>query len=135
MTAISSTIKLARPIPPTEKVIMLASIEQALPVKESNKWPAVILAASRTERVIGRIKFLTISISTINGIKALGVPVGTKCAKVAFKSFKQELKTMAVQTIRLKVSVNDICLEAVKTYGSSPNWLTETKKINNVIKI
>lgn len=29
-------------------------------------WPAVILAASRTERVIGRINWLILSIITIN---------------------------------------------------------------------
>ena len=40
-----------------------------------------MLAASRTERVIGRIIFLTISIKTMNGIKAGGVPKGTRWAK------------------------------------------------------
>jgi len=34
-----------------------------------NKWPAIILAASRTDKVIGRITLLTISIKTIKGIK------------------------------------------------------------------
>jgi hypothetical protein len=37
-----------------------------------------MLAANRTDKVIGRIIFLTISIKTINGISGAGVPNGTK---------------------------------------------------------
>ena len=47
---------------------------------EINKWPATILAANRTERVIGRIKTLTNSITTISAINPNGVPKGTKWA-------------------------------------------------------
>jgi len=43
-----------------------------------NKCPATILAARRTDRVMGRIKFLTNSIKTIRGIRAAGVPDGTR---------------------------------------------------------
>jgi len=41
------------------------------------RCPAVILATNRTDSVIGRIKFLIISIKTIIGIKAVGDPIGT----------------------------------------------------------
>ena len=41
-----------------------------------------MLAANRTDSVIGRMKFLTSSIKTIRGIKAPGVPEGTKCDKI-----------------------------------------------------
>lgn len=34
-----------------------------------SKWPAVMLAVSRTLRVMGRIKFLNLSIKTMNEIK------------------------------------------------------------------
>ena len=47
----------------------------------NNKCPATILAASRTLKVKGRIRFLTISIKTIKGTRGRGVPRGTKCAK------------------------------------------------------
>ena len=40
-----------------------------------------MLAAKRTLSVIGRIRFLTISIKTIKGTKGRGVPRGTKWAK------------------------------------------------------
>jgi len=49
-----------------------------LPSSVINKCPATILAISRTDRVRGRITFLMDSIITINGIKIIGVPVGTK---------------------------------------------------------
>jgi len=51
-------------------------------VKELNKCisrcPAVMFATNRTDRVIGRIKFLTISIKIITGIRNVGDPTGTK---------------------------------------------------------
>lgn len=40
-----------------------------------------MLAANRTDRVIGRITLLTISIRTIKGIKGAGVPIGTRWAR------------------------------------------------------
>ena len=47
-----------------------------LPKRVSNRWPAIILAARRTAKVPGRITFLIVSISTMNGIRAPGVPCG-----------------------------------------------------------
>jgi len=46
-----------------------------------NRWPAVIFAINRTDKVIGRIKFLIISIKTIKGIKGIGDPIGTIWAR------------------------------------------------------
>jgi hypothetical protein len=37
-----------------------------------------MLAANRTAKAPGRIKFLNVSITTIKGINAAGVPKGTK---------------------------------------------------------
>jgi hypothetical protein len=42
------------------------------------KCPAIILAARRTESVIGRIISLISSTSTIKGVIRRGVPIGTK---------------------------------------------------------
>ena len=50
------------------------------PNSVNNKCPATILAASRIDKVKGRITFLTVSIITIIGIKNDGVPKGTKWA-------------------------------------------------------
>lgn len=52
--------------------------------KERSKCPAIIFAANRTERVIGRIIFLIVSIKTIKKDRAMGVPKGTKWVNIWF---------------------------------------------------
>lgn len=42
-----------------------------------SRWPAIMLAASRTARVPGRITFLIVSIHTMKDIRNGGVPCGT----------------------------------------------------------
>ena len=54
------------------------------PKRVRSKCPAIMLAASRTARVPGRMTFLTVSMITINGIRAPGVPLGTKCANICW---------------------------------------------------
>lgn len=49
-----------------------------LPNSLISKCPAIMFAVSRTASLPGRIKLLTVSIITINGISAAGVPEGTK---------------------------------------------------------
>lgn len=46
--------------------------------KIRSKCPAVIFAVNRTLRVIGRIKFLNLSIKTMKEIKYLGVFCGVR---------------------------------------------------------
>ncbi len=48
---------------------MEAEIKEEL-IRDVSMCPAIMLAASRTERVEGQINLLTISIITINGIRA-----------------------------------------------------------------
>jgi hypothetical protein len=50
----------------------------------SKRCPAIIFAVNRTARVPGRMIFLTVSIHTMNGIKAAGVPCGTRCSNMWF---------------------------------------------------
>lgn len=52
------------------------------PSSVRRRCPAIILAANRTAKVPGRITFLTVSIKTIKGISAPGVPAGTKWANM-----------------------------------------------------
>ena len=64
------------------KIIKIA-IETFGPWEPNNvrsKWPATMLAANRMDSVIGRIIFLTVSITTIIGIRKEGVPKGTRWA-------------------------------------------------------
>lgn len=58
---------------------------QKFPSKLISRWPATILADKRTERVIGRIMFLTSSIITIKFISWEGVPEGTMWAIIEEK--------------------------------------------------
>lgn len=48
------------------------------PRRQSNKWPAIMLAVSRIAKVKGRINKLIDSIITINGIRINGVPWGVR---------------------------------------------------------
>lgn len=58
--------------------------EVVFPKRVKIRCPAIMLAESRTARVIGRITLLIVSIITMNGIKILGVLIGTKCANICF---------------------------------------------------
>lgn len=49
--------------------------------KVSIMCPALILAASRKERVSGRRRFLSVSIRTKKGFSHKGEPAGKRCAK------------------------------------------------------
>jgi hypothetical protein len=79
-----------------------------------NRCPATILAARRTDSVIGRIKFLTSSITTIKGIRTLGVPDGTKCAKNLFIALKINPNSIKTHTQIAIPRVNEMLLEGVK---------------------
>ena len=52
------------------------------PNSVNNKCPAVMFAVKRTASVPGRIRFLIVSIITINGINMVGVPWGTRCSNM-----------------------------------------------------
>lgn len=52
------------------------------PKRVIKRWPAIIFAAKRTDRVNGRIIFLIVSIHTINIINIEGVPWGTMWANM-----------------------------------------------------
>lgn len=69
--------------------IKLEAIAVWFPSSVINKWPATILAISRTDRVIGRITFLIDSIKTMNGISNPGVLCGTKWANICLVFFNQ----------------------------------------------
>jgi len=57
-------------------IIVIVDLHKAIKI-----CPAVMFADSRTDRVIGRIIWLTDSISTINCERAIGVLRGTRCLR------------------------------------------------------
>lgn len=102
------------------------------PNNVKSKWPAIIFAASRTARVPGRIIFLTVSINTINGIRAGGVPWGTKCANICCVWFTHPKNIRLSQRGKERDRVITICLDLVNTYGKSPKKLLNTINLNNL---
>jgi len=82
-TANSNKVKRSKPLK-IKKNLKKFKIDIGPLIRAIKRCPATILAANRTDRVIGRISLLTISIITIKGINATGVPRGTKCEKKKF---------------------------------------------------
>ena len=77
--------------------------------------PAVMLAAKRTDKVIGRIIWLTLSINVMNCESAIGVPVGTIWARKLFKFFLMENIIKPSQKGRAILNVNAIWAVIVNT--------------------
>lgn len=94
-----------------------------------------MFAAKRTERVIGRIKLLMISMITIKGINGEGVPVGTRWAK------KSVILLIRLNIInpnhkgRAKDKVIAKWLVAVKVKEAKPKALLKRINVNNLINI
>jgi len=81
-TAISRIVKINRGI---EEVIILFVDNSAKFLNNSiNKCPATILAVSRTDKVIGRMIFLTISMMNMKLINGNGVPIGIVWINICF---------------------------------------------------
>lgn len=76
-----------------------------LPRRVNKRCPAIILAASRTANVPGRITFLIVSINTINGIKAAGVPWGTKWANICWVWLIHPKSINAIQSGKARLNV------------------------------
>ena len=89
------------------------------------------MAARRTARVPGRMIFLTVSIRTINGISASGVPSGTRCVNINSVRVNHPYNINDIQNGRARASVIVRCLVLVKTYGSNPKKLLNTMNLNN----
>lgn len=113
-------------------------VEREFPVfpsKVNSKWPAIILAESRTAKVPGRITFLIVSIITIKGIRTVGVPWGTKWANMCFVLLIQPNIIKLSHKGRASLNVKVIWLVLVKIYGKSPRKLLKRIKVNKEINI
>lgn len=84
------------------------------PKRVISRWPATILAISRTDRVMGRIIFLTDSISTIKGIRTEGVLWGTIWANMWLVWLSQPYTIKVSQRGKARVRVRVKWLDAVK---------------------
>lgn len=95
-------------------MIILETLGPWDPNNVNNKCPATILAASRIDKVKGRITFLTVSIITIIGIKNDGVPKGTKWANNLLYWKIIENNIVPNQIGNANTRVIDKCLVLVK---------------------
>lgn len=72
---------------------------------------------------------------TIIGIKAPGVPDGTKCANIPLVWNTMDHSILPNQIGKARVTVIDKCLVQVKIYGNSPMKLEKIINKKNLIKI
>lgn len=92
----------------TKRALSTTEVEKKIYKLKFSNWlrrvikmcPAIKLAESRTHKVKGRIKFLTVSIITIKGHRGKGVLKGTKWASI----FSGDI----VQPLIIKFSQNGI---------------------------
>ena len=116
-TAVSKIIKIVPPNSPLTKT----KIDRGPAFTNwTNKCPATILALSRTARVNGRITLLVSSMSTINGIRAPGVFIGTKCLRKSPRASVNHPDITAIHRNKERLKVITPLLVGVKTYGSNP---------------
>jgi len=118
-----------------EKIIIL--LFNKFLIKEIKRWPAIILAERRIERVIGRIKLLIVSIITIKGLKAKGVLRGTRWVNICAVFLVQPLIINLSQNGIAKERETDKWLVGVKIKGKSLKKLRKeiiVKKVKKIIK-
>lgn len=94
-----------------------------LPNKVNSRCPAIMLAVRRTANVPGRIRFLIVSIITINGISIDGVPWGTRCSNMWLVFLIHPNNINLIHSGKARVNVRVRCLVLVKMYGNNPRKL------------
>lgn len=104
-----------------------------VPRRDKSKCPEIILAVSRIDRVIGRIKSLVSSINTIIGIKMYGVPDGVSLVSIWAGKFIHPYIIIPIHILRDKDAQNLRCLDDVKICGINPHKLLH--RINKKIHI
>jgi hypothetical protein len=70
-----------------------------LPRSDMSKCPAIRLAVSRTHNVIGRIRFLVISMATMKNMSGGGVPCGRRCVSMCFVFLVHPNSTTGIQSV------------------------------------
>lgn len=90
------------------------------PNKVSKRCPAIMLADSRIDSVMGRIILLMVSIRTIKDIRRRGVLLGNKCANILLVLFTHPNSIKVSHSGRAILREIAIWLVAVKIKGNSP---------------
>lgn len=101
-------------------------------IRLKTMWPAVMLAASRNDRVIGRTKILVVSMRTRNGFSHSGAPSGRKWAVDFFVECENDEINILIQSGRPIDRVRSRCLDDEIEYGIIPIKLTEISRMNRL---
>lgn len=97
--------------------------------------PALMFAAKRKERVIGRTRVLTVSIRIRNGFSQEGAPPGRRDARVVEGlNFILDIRRLSHRGSP-RTKVKNRCEEDLNTKGSTPIKLIEIIKINSAVKM
>lgn len=99
-----------------------------------SKWPATILAVSRTHKVIGRIIVLVSSIRTMKFIKKDGVPWGTKWIRKLLVFTKIPNIRVLAQKHKAKKRVTVNCEVLAKFWGNKAKTFKNKMK-NKIDKV
>lgn len=105
------------------------------PNRVKSKCPAIMLAVNRIVKVNGRIRFLTDSMHTINGISRVGVFWGTKWVNISLVFFIHPYNINLNHIGRAIVRFMLKCLVNVKIYGNNLIRLLIIIKMNKLIYI
>lgn len=105
------------------------------PRRVSSRCPAIMFAVSRTANVPGRIRFLIVSMITMNGISIVGVPCGTRCSNMWFVFLIHPNNMNLVHRGSASVNVRVRWLVLVNTYGNNPRKLFIRIIRNNEVKM
>jgi len=108
-------------------------LTNAFPSKDINRCPAIKLAVSRTHKVTGRIILLTSSIKTINIIRTLGVPWGTKWESILLVLLIHPNNIRANQNTKDSGKFKETWEETENTCGYKATTLIIIMNINNDI--
>lgn len=99
-----------------------------------SRWPAVILAVSRTPSAIGRINRLTVSIMIMNGINGVGEPSGNIWASVDDVFVVSPVITVAIHIGIARAMFIDSWEVGANVYGNRPNRLDRRINRSRLIK-
>jgi len=113
---------------------MIVFISLILPKRVINRWPAIILAESRTLNEIGRIRFLIDSTIIINGAIVGGVLIGKRCLNIRLVKFNHLYVIKEIQMGNPIAIDTERCLVGVNVYGEIPIKLMVKIKIKIVCK-
>lgn len=113
--------------------LILERTKVAPPIKWISRWPAVILAVSRTANAIGWINKLIVSIIINIGISGKGVPWGKKWASEALVLYRNPVITAPAHKGIAIPRFIESWVVGVKECGNNPNRFVEPiKRIRDI---